>query len=116
MSGWCDDLDHCLLDAVAQKRTPPAFVQIGARIRAERVSCGLSQEEAASRAQVGYKHWQEIEGGRGNPTVRTLMRIAAALDVDLCVMICATAAKARRATGGSHHPRRHSATRPNRSP
>lgn len=57
--------------------------QIGARIRDERKAAGLSQEEAAGRASIGYKRWQEIEQGRANPTVRTLVRIAAALGKEL---------------------------------
>jgi transcriptional regulator with XRE-family HTH domain len=74
---------------VVRPRATPALGQIGARIRAERRASGLSQEEAAGLAQVGYKHWQEIEGGRANPTVRTLVRIAEALGVDLCAILCA---------------------------
>jgi transcriptional regulator with XRE-family HTH domain len=57
--------------------------QIGTRIREARRTAGLSQEEAASRAGVGYKRWQEIERGAANPTVRTLDRIAETLGVEL---------------------------------
>jgi transcriptional regulator with XRE-family HTH domain len=61
---------------------------VGARIRAERVASGLSQEAAAAAALVGYKHWQEIEGGRASPTLQTLIRIAQALDIDLHAIVC----------------------------
>jgi transcriptional regulator with XRE-family HTH domain len=57
--------------------------EIAARIREERTAAGLSQEEAAARASIGYKRWQQIESGRLNPTVRTLVRIAGALGVEL---------------------------------
>src|SRR5215831_13144848 len=97
MSGWWDGQDRCLLGAVVQKRTTPTFDQIGARIRAERLACGLSQEQAAASASIGYKHWQEIEGGRANPTFRTLARIAEALDVTLCAMICPASVEGKRA-------------------
>jgi len=56
---------------------------IGARIRAARLAVGLSQEHAAERAGVGYKRWQEIEGGSANPTIRTLDRIASTLGVEI---------------------------------
>jgi transcriptional regulator with XRE-family HTH domain len=57
--------------------------EIATRIRAARTSAGLSQEEAASRAGIGYKRWQEIEGGAANPTIRTLDRIATTLGVEI---------------------------------
>ena len=56
---------------------------IGARIRAARLAAGLSQEAAAERSGVGYKRWQEIEGGSANPTIRTLDRIATTLGVEI---------------------------------
>jgi len=56
--------------------------EIAARVRRRRIAAGLTQEEAASRASIGYKRWQEIEGGRVNLTIRTIARVAAALDAD----------------------------------
>jgi transcriptional regulator with XRE-family HTH domain len=56
---------------------------IGARIRAARLAAGLSQESAAAVSGVGYKRWQEIEGGSANPTIRTLDRIATTLGVEI---------------------------------
>jgi transcriptional regulator with XRE-family HTH domain len=56
---------------------------IGAHIRRARLAAGLSQEDAAARSGVGYKRWQEIEGGSANPTIRTLDRIATTLGVEI---------------------------------
>ena len=56
---------------------------IGAHIRGARLAAGLSQEDAAGRAGVGYKRWQEIEAGAANPTIRTLDRIAITLGVEI---------------------------------
>ncbi len=42
----------------------------------------LTQEHAAERAKLDEKHWQDIEAGRTNPTVATLVGIARALDVE----------------------------------
>jgi transcriptional regulator with XRE-family HTH domain len=75
--------------------------QIAARMRAERLASGLSQEEAASRAQLGYKHWQEIEGARANPTLETLVRIAKALDVELWDIVRKSAAPGKRRQRGT---------------
>ncbi len=56
---------------------------IGARIGAIRKAAGLTQEDAAHRARIDYKRWQRLERGDVNPTVRTLLRAATALGVDL---------------------------------
>jgi transcriptional regulator with XRE-family HTH domain len=69
---------------------------IAKRIREARAVAGLSQEEAASRAGVGYKRWQEIESGAANPTVRTLDRIAETLGVELWDIVRANKGPARR--------------------
>ena len=108
---------------MARQRTAPTLGQIGARLRAERVATGLSQEAAAASAAIGYKHWQEIEGGRANPTLRTLVRIAEALDVTLCTMLCPTSRSEKQtlpacnsaARSGTRGTRRPSVNRPRRS-
>lgn len=66
---------------MARKRPDPVMREIAAHIRAARLAAGMSQEEAATRAGTGYKRWQEIEGARVNLTVRTLGRIASALEL-----------------------------------
>jgi transcriptional regulator with XRE-family HTH domain len=42
---------------------------------------GLTQEEAAVRAKLDYKHFQAIESGSGNVTVASLVGIPKALRV-----------------------------------
>jgi transcriptional regulator with XRE-family HTH domain len=56
-----------------------ALVRLGKRIKALRLAVELTQEEAAERAKLDDKHWQDIEAGRTNPTVATLVGIARAL-------------------------------------
>ncbi len=56
--------------------------RVGARLREWRLRRGLTQEQLAERAGLSYKFIGEIERGTGNPTVDTLGRLAAALDVD----------------------------------
>jgi transcriptional regulator with XRE-family HTH domain len=55
--------------------------ELGLRIQRARVSAGLTQEQAASDSAIDYKRWQRLEEGSVNPTVKTLHRVAAALDV-----------------------------------
>jgi transcriptional regulator with XRE-family HTH domain len=43
----------------------------------------LTQEEAADRAGIDYKRWQRLEQGAVNPTARTLLRVAEAVETDL---------------------------------
>ncbi len=52
---------------------------VGRLVQQARVRADLTQEEAASRAGIDYKRWQRLEKGEVNPTLRTLVRVAAAL-------------------------------------
>jgi transcriptional regulator with XRE-family HTH domain len=60
-----------------------ALVRLGKRIRALRAERELTQEAAAEAARLDEKHWQDIEAGRTNPTVATLVGIARSLKVRL---------------------------------
>jgi transcriptional regulator with XRE-family HTH domain len=60
---------------------------VGARIRAARIDAGLSQEQAAAQAAIDYKRWQRLEEGSVNPTVRTLVRVAAALGLSFWELV-----------------------------
>jgi transcriptional regulator with XRE-family HTH domain len=63
------------------------YRDIAARMRAARIAAGLTQEEAAARAAIAYKRWQDIEAGRANTTILTLNRVAAALGVDFWAIV-----------------------------
>ncbi len=65
-------------------RRPLKGVQatLGRRIRSLRVAKGLSQEAMEARG-FNYKYYQRIEAGRCNLTLRTLQRLASALDVEV---------------------------------
>jgi DNA-binding XRE family transcriptional regulator len=56
--------------------------ELGRSVHQARGAAGLTQEKAASLAGIDYKRYQRIEAGTVNLTVRTLHRIARALDVD----------------------------------
>jgi len=57
--------------------------RLGRRIRDLRKHKQLSQEQAAERAKIDPKHWQDLESGRTNPTLATLVGISRALGVKL---------------------------------
>jgi transcriptional regulator with XRE-family HTH domain len=60
-----------------------ALSRLGKRVRALRLERKLTQGEAAERAKLDEKHWQDIERARTNPTVATLVGVARALKVSL---------------------------------
>lgn len=56
---------------------------VGPAIRSLREQAGFSQEELADRAQLDRTYVSGIERGRRNPSVKSLQRVAAALDTSL---------------------------------
>lgn len=56
---------------------------IGPAIRVFREQAGYSQEELADRAQLDRTYVSGIERSRRNPSVKSLQRLAAALDTSL---------------------------------
>ena len=60
---------------------------VGLAIREIRTRVGISQEELGFRADLHRTFISDIERGARNPTVRTLWRIAAALQVKPAVII-----------------------------
>jgi len=60
-----------------------ALTRLGKRLRELRKARGLTQEQVAEKAKIDPKHWQELEGGRTNPTLATLVGGAKALGVKL---------------------------------
>jgi transcriptional regulator with XRE-family HTH domain len=52
---------------------------LGLKIRKLREASGKTQHELAENAGLSTKHLGEVERGRGNPSLRNLLRLAAAL-------------------------------------
>lgn len=57
-------------------------IRVGRAISALRKAKGMTQEEVATRAGIGWRHIQKIEAGEINTTLRTIYRIATILEVD----------------------------------
>lgn len=57
------------------------LVKMGLHIRKIRESQGISQEQLAADAGIPYSSVNEIEAGKTNPTIASLMALADALDI-----------------------------------
>ncbi len=56
---------------------------IGAKIRSLRRQLGLTQEQLGERASIHYSYVGQVERGDKMPSLRTLKKIASALNTDL---------------------------------
>jgi transcriptional regulator with XRE-family HTH domain len=68
------------------------MTQIGIRARAIRTRRGESQEAVARNARVSIATYQRIENGHNQPSLDTLVRIAAALEVSVDELLAGSAA------------------------
>lgn len=59
------------------------LIKLGQHIRELRESKGMSQEQLAADAEIPYSSVNEIEAGKTNPTIASLMALAEALEVPL---------------------------------
>jgi transcriptional regulator with XRE-family HTH domain len=74
----------------AARRSPRLDVvlrRLGRRVRVLRAALELSQEEVAGRAEIDAKHFQEIEAGRVNVTMASLVGLARALGTSLSKLL-----------------------------
>ncbi|HEX5924189.1 MAG TPA: helix-turn-helix transcriptional regulator [Baekduia sp.] len=60
-----------------------AVQRFGSNLRAAREAAGLSQESVALEADIPQGHYSRIERGEVEPSMRVLVRVAAALGTTL---------------------------------
>lgn len=60
--------------------------QLGQRIRELRTERHMSQEELSFKASISPAHLGQIERALKNPTIDTIAKIAAALDIPIAVL------------------------------
>jgi transcriptional regulator with XRE-family HTH domain len=65
----------------------PQHLALGDAIRARRSELGLSQEQLAHAADVDRTYVGGIERGERNPALQNLLRIAAALEIELSELL-----------------------------
>ena len=63
------------------------LVKLGAHIRKLRERQGISQEQLAADAEITYSSVNEIESGKTNPTIASLMALADALEIQLSKLL-----------------------------
>jgi transcriptional regulator with XRE-family HTH domain len=64
-----------------------AGLQVAGQVREIRKARHLSQRQLAGRMQVPRTYISKIENGKAIPTLGSLERLAAALDVDVCQLV-----------------------------
>jgi len=69
--------------------------ELGSRIRAAREAAGFTQEAVAARCGIDYKRYQRLEQGAVNTTIRTLLRVARAMDMDFWGLLVGAGGRAR---------------------
>lgn len=70
----------------------PALLALGRQIRSVRQTRGISQEDFAHEAGISRAYYGGVERGERNVAALNLMRIAAALDVEVGELFPRTAA------------------------
>lgn len=69
---------------VPRKRSEPGLqVRLAGGLRRERARKGWTQEQAAEACRLNVRHYQKLEEGSVNTTLRTLERLSLAFGVDV---------------------------------
>jgi transcriptional regulator with XRE-family HTH domain len=61
--------------------------RVGSQIRGARLHRNLTQEQVFLAVPLNRSYYQDIEAGRANPTLDTLLTIARVLDVPLADLV-----------------------------
>jgi transcriptional regulator with XRE-family HTH domain len=69
------------------RETEPFAVEFGSRVRAHRLKRKLSQEQLAERAGLHFTYVSSVERGERNVSLRNILRIAHALELDAGVLV-----------------------------
>jgi len=79
------------IEVIAPSELPASTADAGLRVAAQvkdiRKARHLSQRQLASRMQVPRTYISKIENGKAIPTLGSLERLAAALEVDICQLV-----------------------------
>jgi transcriptional regulator with XRE-family HTH domain len=63
------------------------LTRLGEKIKLTRKSNGMSQQQLAAKSGFDYRYIGFLEKAKINPTIKTLERIARALDVHVCEIL-----------------------------
>jgi DNA-binding XRE family transcriptional regulator len=78
-------------------------ILFGENLRLARLRAGLTQQELAAKANIRQAHLSQIEGGKLNPMLMTMVALAEAVGKDLRTLLRPpTPPKANQGSGGSN--------------
>jgi transcriptional regulator with XRE-family HTH domain len=63
--------------------TRPALIDFGQQVRRVRMAAKISQRELGRRAHIGYRFISELELGRENPSLETIVLLSYGLGCEL---------------------------------
>jgi len=63
------------------------FKKIIKDIKERREVMNVTQETVAELAGVGLRTLKQLEGGKGNPTLQTLQKIADVIGMEVCLQV-----------------------------
>ena len=58
-------------------------LRLAQAVKRRRVALGLTQEDAAHAIRIATRHYQKLESGEVNVTLRTLVRVAEAFEIEV---------------------------------
>jgi transcriptional regulator with XRE-family HTH domain len=76
-----------IAEVESQASNLDAGLRVAAQVKDIRKARHLSQRQLASRMQVPRTYISKIENGKAIPTLGSLERLAAALEVDICQLV-----------------------------
>jgi transcriptional regulator with XRE-family HTH domain len=76
-----------VVEAATQPANQSSGLQVAKTVREIRRGKALSQRQLANRMQVPRTYISKIENGKAMPTLSSLARLAAALEVDVCELL-----------------------------
>lgn len=74
-------MQHGIESGVRDPEVQRQLQSIAANVRRHRTALSLTQEQLGEAAGITYRYLQDIEGGRKNLTIDTLVKLARALGV-----------------------------------
>jgi transcriptional regulator with XRE-family HTH domain len=72
---------------------------LAANVLKARAKLGLTQSALAERSEIDVTHVQRLESASANPTLKTLCRLAVALDMSCEALLCKAVAPGPRRPG-----------------
>ena len=84
---WRDSKAPATLPLVSDQHYKRSLKALAAAMKGRRKGLGLTQEDVADRLGLVTRQYQKLESGQVNVTLRTLCRIAAALETSVSALL-----------------------------